>query len=320
MKRILVTGATGQIGSELVPILREKYGVENVVAAGHRHKPSDELIALGPYVTVDTTDADAVATLVKKYKIDTIFHLASLLSAKAEEQPQLAWYINMTGLQNVLEVARHQKCALFFPSSIGAFGPSTPPDNTPQVTIQRPDTIYGITKVAGELLCEYYFNKYGVDARGLRFPGLISHKTPPGGGTTDYAVEIFYAAVKKQPYYCFLQADTRLDMMYMPDAVRAAVELMEADAGRLANRNAYNIAAMSLTPEQLYAAIKNELPGFQMSYEVDPMRQSIADDWPHKMDDSAARAEWGWKPRYDIEAMTKDMIKNLNAKIVTGTV
>ena len=318
MKKILVTGATGQIGSELVPALREKYGGDNVVAAGHRRKPEDELTGSGPYESIETTDAKSLSALVEKYKIDTIYHLAALLSAKAEENPQLAWHVNMNGLQSVLEVARRHRCALFFPSSIGAFGPSTPPDDTPQVTIQRPDTLYGITKVAGELLCDYYFKKYGVDARGVRFPGLISHKTPPGGGTTDYAVEIFYAAVKNEPYRCFLNEGTRLDMMYMPDAVRAAVELMEADAKALSHRNAYNIAAMSFAPEQLYASIKKELPGFRMTYEVDPQRQAIAEGWPHKMDDSAARAEWGWRPVYGMESMTKDMIEKLREKIGMG--
>ena len=311
MKRILVTGATGQIGSELVPTLRDKYGRDNVVAAGHRRKPADEFIDSGPYEIIDTTDAEAISVLVKKYSIDTIYHLAALLSAKAEENPQLAWDINMNGLQTVLEVARQHHCALFFPSSIGAFGPSTPPDNTPQVTIQRPNTLYGITKVAGELLCDYYVKKYEMDIRGVRFPGLISYKTLPGGGTTDYAVEIFYAAVKNEPYQCFLKEGTRLDMMYMPDAIRAVIELMEADVRMLAHRNAYNITAMSFTPKQLYASIKKELPNFSITYEVDPIRQAIADSWPHKMDDSAARSEWDWHPEYDMESMTKDMIEKL---------
>jgi len=311
MKKILVTGATGQIGSELVPALRDRYGKENVVAAGHRRKPDDAFIDSGPYEIIDTTNAQSISALVQKYSIDTIYHLAALLSATAEENPQLAWHVNMNGLQTVLEVARNHHCALFFPSSIGAFGPSTPPDNTPQVTIQRPNTLYGITKVAGELLCDYYVKKYAMDIRGVRFPGLISYKTLPGGGTTDYAVEIFYAAVKNEPYRCFLKEGTCLDMMYMPDAIRAVVELMEADERMLTHRNAYNITAMSFTPEQLYASIQKELPHFRMSYEVDPLRQEIADSWPHKMDDSAARAEWGWQPEYDRESMTKDMIEQL---------
>lgn len=319
MKRILVTGATGQIGSELVPALRDKYGSDNVIAAGHHRNPEDEFIESGPYVIIETIDAESISALVKKYRIDTIYHLAALLSAKAEENPQLAWHININGLQTVLEVARHHHCALFFPSSIGAFGPSTPAENTPQVTVQRPNTLYGITKVAGELLCDYYFKKYDVDARGVRFPGLISYKTLPGGGTTDYAVEIFYAAVKNEPYQCFLNEGTRLDMMYMPDAIRAIIELMEVDARILTHRNAYNITAMSFTPDQLYASIKKELPGFRITYEVDPLRQAIADSWPHKMDDSVARAEWGWQSEYDIESMTKDMIEKLSKEVSNVT-
>ena len=226
MNRIIVTGATGQIGSELVPALRERYGAENVIAAGHRKRPSQELLESGPFITLDVRDDAVLDEVVDKYRIDTIFHLASLLSALAEESPQLAWEVNMKGLTNVLETARKYGCAIFFPSSIGAFGPSTPHDDTPQDTIQRPNTIYGITKVTGELLCDYYCRKYSIDTRGLRYPGLISYKTAPGGGTTDYAVDIFYGAIREGSYKSFLEKGTRLDMMYMPDAVRAAIELM----------------------------------------------------------------------------------------------
>ena len=315
MNRILVTGATGQIGSELITALRKRYGNENVIAAGHKTQPDKELLEGGYFCNLDVRDANAVEKIVKEHRIDTIYHLAALLSAAAEKDPHLAWDVNINGLRNILETARKFNCSVFFPSSIGAFGPSTPPDNTPQDTIQRPTTIYGIAKVTGELLCDYYFHKFGVDTRGLRFPGLISYKTMPRGGTTDYAVEIFYAAVKERKYQCFLKQGTRLDMMYMPDAVRGAIELMETAPAKLIHRNAFNITAMSLAPEDIYAEIKKHIPDFSMTYRVDPVRQAIADSWPHRMDDSAAHREWGWRPEYDLATMTKEMIEKLSKKI-----
>lgn len=315
MKRILVTGATGQIGSELVPALRKRYGPENVIAAGHKAEPDRELLEGGHFCSLDVRDSGAVEKVVKKYRIDAIYHLAALLSAAAEKDPHLAWDVNINGLRNMLETARKSLCAVFFPSSIGAFGLSTPAEDTPQDTIQRPTTVYGITKLTGELLCDYYFHKLGVDTRGLRFPGLISYKTPPRGGTTDYAVEIFYAAIKEKRYECFLKQGTRLDMMYMPDAIRAAIELMEAEPSRLIHRNAFNVTAMSLAPEDFYTEINKHIPDFTMSYKIDPIRQAIADSWPHHMDDSAASKEWGWRPEYDLSTMTKEMIERLSEKL-----
>jgi len=315
MEKILITGATGQIGSELVLYLRDLYGNDKVVAAGHRSAPCDGVKDSGPYITVDVRDRSAIAEAVSEQGTDTIFHLAAMLSAMGEDHPREAWEINMNGLLNVLEVARDKNCAVFFPSSIGAFGPSTPAEGTPQDTIQRPQTVYGITKVSGELLCDYYFRRYGVDTRGLRYPGLVSYETLPGGGTTDYAVEIFYAALTEGSYSCFLREETRLDMMYMPDAVRAAAELMEADLGSLEHRNAFNITAMSVGPGDLAAEIRKSMPDFSIEYSVDPLRQSIADSWPRHVDDSAARREWGWKPRFDLAAMVSDMLTNLSTRL-----
>ncbi|MFC1476769.1 NAD-dependent epimerase/dehydratase family protein, partial [Fibrobacterota bacterium] len=252
---------------------------------------------------------------VKKYQVDTIIHLAALLSAVAESNPQLAWEVNVNAMINVLEVAREQKCAFFTPSSIGAFGPTTPPDNTPQDTIQRPTTMYGVTKVSGELLCDYYYQKFGVDTRGLRYPGIISYVTLPGGGTTDYAVEIFYEAIKNQKYTCFLKEGTKLDMMYMPDAIKACIDLMEADPDKLKHRNAFNVTAMSFAPEDIAAEVKKLIPEFTMDYDVDPLRQGIAESWPNYMDDTAAKEEWGWQPAYDLPAMCKDMIEKLTVKL-----
>jgi nucleoside-diphosphate-sugar epimerase len=313
MKRILVTGAAGQVGTELVPALRARYGASAVLATDVRF--SEALAEGGPFRELDCLNAAAVAEQVRAHAADTVFHLAALLSASAEAQPQRAYRINMDALYNVLEVARVTGLAIFTPSSIGAFGPGTPRDGTPQDTIQRPTTMYGVTKVAGELLCDYYHTRFGVDTRGLRYPGLISYVAPPGGGTTDYAVDIFHHAVREGRYTCFLRADTQLDMMYMPDAIRAAIEVMEADASRLQHRNAFNVTAMQLTPAGLGDVIRSHVPGFEITYDVDPVRQGIADSWPRRIDDSAAREEWGWQPEYDANAMTKDMIEQLGRKL-----
>lgn len=315
MERILVTGSVGQIGSELTLALRERYGNENVVAGGRKTQPSEELRNSGPFEIVDCTDIEAVNRVVVKYRIDAIYHLAALLSAVAENNPQLAWQVNVNALVNVLEVAREHDCAVFTPSSIGAFGPSTPADNTPQDTIQRPTSMYGVTKVSGELLCDYYQEKFGVDTRGLRYPGIISYVTLPGGGTTDYAVQIFYDAIKQGRYTCFLKQGTKLDMMYMPDAIKGAIAIMEADSSKLKHRNAFNVSAMSFAPEDISAEVRKLIPGFTMDYEVDPLRQSIADSWPNSMDDSAAREEWGWQPDYDLPRMCEDMIAKLTPKL-----
>lgn len=315
MKKILVTGAVGQIGSELTMSLRKIYGNDNVVAGGRKTKPSDKLFDSGPFETVDCTDAKALANVVKNYNIDTIYHLAAILSAVAEANPVLAWDVNINGLYNVLEVSREFNCAVFTPSSIGAFGPTTPLDNTPQDTIQRPNTMYGVTKVSGELLCDYYFKRFGIDTRGVRYPGIISNETLPGGGTTDYAVEIYYEAIKHKKYTCNLPAGTFLDMMYMPDAIKAGIDLMEADPAKLKHRNAFNVTAMSFDPEIIAESIRKHIPEFTMDYNVDPVKKAIAETWPNSMNDSAAREEWGWEPDYDLEAMTKDMIEVLSKKL-----
>lgn len=315
MKRILVTGSVGQIGSELTMLLRELYGHANVVAGGNRTKPTGKLLESGPFEIVDCTDAQKISETVKKYKIDTIFHLAAILSAVAEEKPNLAWNVNINALYNVLEVARENNCAVFTPSSIGAFGPTTPADDTPQDTIQRPNTMYGVTKVAGELLCDYYYKRFNVDTRGVRYPGIISNETLPGGGTTDYAVDIYYEAIKHKKYTSFLKAGTFLDMMYMPDALKAAVDLMEADPNKLIHRNAFNVSTMSFDPEMLADSIKKHIPEFKLDYEVDRVKQEIADSWPNNMDDSAAVEEWGWNYDYDLPKMTEDMLKVLKKKL-----
>ena len=314
MKNILVIGSTGQIGSELTLVLRDSYGPGNVVAGGHKRKPSSrKLQDSGPYEIADCLAPKALAALIEKYRIDTIYHLAALLSATSEKNPKLAWDVNIQGLINVLDLAKSYQCAVFFPSSIGVFGDSTPKDNTPQDTIQRPSTMYGITKLTGELLCDYYFNKYNIDIRGVRYPGLISYETLPGGGTTDYAVEIFYEALKSQNYSCFLKEDTYLDMMYMPDAVKAAMQLMEADSNSLLHRNGYNVSAMSFSPREISEEIRKWIPEFKISYDIDPIRQSIADSWPNSMDDTAAREEWDWQPDYDLPKMSKDMLEKLQS-------
>ena len=315
MKNVLVIGSTGQIGSELTMKIRGLHPEGNVVA-GYipGAEPKGVLLESGPAELADVRNAAQLAAIVDKYHIDTIYNLAALLSAVAERKPLLAWDIQMNGLLNILEVAREKGCAVFTPSSIGSFGPETPHVDTPQDTIQRPRSMYGVTKVATELLSDYYFHKYGVDTRAVRFPGLISNVTLPGGGTTDYAVEIYYAAVKGEEFVCPIAAGTYMDMMYMPDALKAAVDLMEADPSKLIHRNAFNIAAMSFDPEILRAKIQEYYPDFKMRYEVDPVRQAIADSWPDKMDDSCARAEWGWAPTYGLDEMTRDMIACLKKK------
>ncbi len=315
MKNVLVIGSTGQIGSELTMKIRGLHPEGNVVA-GYipGAEPKGILLESGPAELADVRNGEQLAAIVDKYHIDTIYNLAALLSAVAERKPLLAWDIQMNGLLNILEVAREKGCAVFTPSSIGSFGPETPHVDTPQDTIQRPRSMYGVTKVATELLSDYYFHKYGVDTRAVRFPGLISNVTLPGGGTTDYAVELYYAAVKGEEFVCPIAAGTFMDMMYMPDALKAAVDLMEADPSKLIHRNAFNIAAMSFDPEILRKKIQEYYPDFRMRYEVDPVRQAIADSWPDKMDDSCARAEWGWAPTYGLDEMTRDMIASLKKK------
>jgi nucleoside-diphosphate-sugar epimerase len=314
MKRILVTGCLGQIGTELVTKLREVYGVENVVASDIRKPEGNPIVEGGTFEILDVTDAKAFLEVARKHNVDTIIHLAALLSAVAEAKPQLAWDINMGGLVNALEAARELNCKFFTPSSIGAFGPDTPKNNTPQDTIQRPKTMYGVTKVSGELLCDYYYTKFGVDTRGVRFPGLISYVAPPGGGTTDYAVDIYYEALKSGKYTSYIDKGTYMDMMYMPDAIQAIIDLMEADPAKLKHRNAFNITAMSFEPEQIAAAIKKYIPEFEISYNPDPVRQGIANTWPDSIDPTAAKEEWGFKAEYDLDKMTADMLQKLREK------
>ena len=317
MKRILVIGSTGQIGSELTRELRARYGNQNVIAGYITGaEPTGELKEGGLSAIADVTDGAGITEIVKQYNIDTIYNLAALLSVVAESKPRLAWKIGIDGLWNILEVARENGCAVFTPSSIGSFGPDTPHQMTPQDTIQRPATIYGVSKVTTELLSDYYQKKYGVDTRSVRFPGIISYLTPPGGGTTDYAVDIYYYAVRGEKFTCPIRKGTKMDMMYMPDALNAAISLMEADPQRLIHHNGFNIASMSFDPDTLYQAIRKYKPTFEMVYDVDPLKEQIAESWPDQMDDSCARNEWDWKPQYDLDAMTRDMLEKLSKKLL----
>lgn len=313
MKKILITGACGQIGSELVVKLRGIYGEDNVIATDIK-APTGEL-GEGNFETLDCTDGKKIYDIAKKHNVDTVMHLAALLSARAEAEPQKAWDLNMGGLMNSLEVARELDLQFFTPSSIGAFGPTTPKDNTPQDTLQRPTTMYGVNKVAGELLCDYYYQRFGVDTRGLRFPGLISYKTLPGGGTTDYAVDIYYEAIRNKKYKSFIKEGTYMDMMYLPDALNAIVDLMEADPTKLEHRNAFNISAISAAPEDFAKSIQKHMPEFTLDYDVDPVRQTIAESWPNAIDSSEAVRQWGYSYNYDIDKMTKEMLEKLKVKL-----
>jgi len=320
MRRILVTGAFGQIGSELTMELRKRYGNDNVVALGHKTKPNEKILDSGPFGFADVTKKEAIEELVRKHDVDTIYHLAAVLSVAGERNPQLAWEVNVNGLYNILEIAREKRLVrVFWPSSIAVFGSETPRRNTLQETVLRPITIYGVTKVAGELLCDYYFRRFGVDVRGIRYPGIISSETPPGGGTTDYAVEIFYEAIKHRKYTCFVREDTVLPMMYMPDCVKATMQLMEADLSQLKHHSDFNLAGISFSAGQLAGEIRKHIPEFTCEYKPD-FRQKIADSWPMSIDDSAARKEWGWKPNYDLATMTKDMLEKLSKRYKEGQI
>ncbi len=320
MKKILVIGSAGQIGSELTLALREIYGGDNVIAGIRKTKPSEKLAGTGPVEVVDALDRENFVSVVKKNNVDVIINMAAILSATGEKNPMLAWDVNMNGLINVLEVAREFKMKqVLVPSSIAVFGPSTPIDNTPQETVLKPTTIYGVTKVAGELLGDYYVKRYGLDVRGLRYPGIISNETLPGGGTTDYAVAIYYEAVKNKKYTCFVNAETRLPMMYMPDCLKATIDLMQADFSKLRHHSDFNVGAMSFSVAELAGSIKKYIPEFEISYEPD-YRQEIADSWPNSVDDTAAREEWGWKPDYDLDAMTRDMLKVIGEKHKKGEI
>ena len=313
MKRIIITGALGQIGTELTQKLREVYGDENVLPTDIR-EPDMEIFKGKPFEVLDVMNIDRMKELVESFKPDTIMHMAALLSAVAESKPLIAWNLNMGGLVNALEVAREYDLQFFTPSSIGAFGPTTPKDDTPQVTIQRPTTMYGVNKVSGELLCDYYYHKFGVDTRGVRFPGLISHVKEPGGGTTDYAVDIYFQAIREGQYTSYIDKGTYMDMMYMDDAVQAIIDLMEADGDQLETRNAFNITGMSFEPEQIAAEVKKHIPDFEMNYDVDPVRQGIANSWPNHIDDSEARRQWNFNPKYDLEKMTEVMLEGIRNK------
>ena len=313
MKNILVIGAAGQIGSELVPELRARGYM--TVAAGSGRTPLPEHLTDGPTATVNLLDHDALDAVIKHFNIDTVFNLAAILSAVGESKPMAAWNLGVNGVIGLLELARDRKLSVFTPSSIGVFGPETPHDLTPQDTVCRPRTMYGITKVAGELLSDYYRAKYGVDARSVRYPGLISYVTPPGGGTTDYAVDIYWKAIEKGVYRCPLKAGTYLPMMFMPDALRAAIELMEADASRLIHFNSFNVGALSFDPEEVAASIQKRLPGFKLEYDVNPLLQSIADSWPDDLDDTAAREEWDWAPKYNLDQMTNVMLDAITKRV-----
>ncbi|MBI2631242.1 NAD-dependent epimerase/dehydratase family protein [Candidatus Nomurabacteria bacterium] len=315
-EKILVIGACGQIGVELTAALRAKYGNENVVASDIREE-SKLIKGTGPFVILDAMDAEATRNLVKKEKITTIYLLAALLSATGEKNPKLAWELNMGSLRQILDLCVDEKIKLFWPSSIAVFGPTTPRENTPQRTVVEPTTMYGITKYTGELLCQYYNRRFGLDVRSVRYPGLISWKSPPGGGTTDYAVEIFYGAIKEKTYTSFLSENTYLPMMYMDDAIRATIEIMEAPAEKIKSRIAYNLSAISFSPKEIAESIKSQIPDFKISYAPD-FHQPIADSWPQSIDDSVARADWGWKHEYDLEKMVADMLKNLKEKLKKG--
>ncbi|MFA5312296.1 MAG: NAD-dependent epimerase/dehydratase family protein [Methanomassiliicoccales archaeon] len=317
-RKVLVTGATGQIGSELIPELRRRYGRKNVVAVGHRRRPSEDLLSSGPYEEVDLMDEAAVSDVLKRYEINTVYHLAAILSAVGEKDPRTAWNVNMVSLTNMLESARKNDVRrMFWPSSIAVFGPTSPRTNTPQDTVLLPTSMYGVTKVAGELLCNYYATKYGLDVRSVRFPGIISSETLPGGGTTDYAVEMFYEAIRQGRYRCFLRKDTTLPMMYQPDCIRSAIGIMEAPKEKIRRHDGYNVAGMSFSAGELVEEIRKYIPSLEVTYAPD-QRQEIADSWPMSMDDSVARRDWDWRPDHDLASMTKDMIEKLTPKLKKG--